>query len=637
MLLKDDVDDVPLKAPSIGSEAHDLLRSKWNPPASLYCESVGTIVDRFPSLVIAFAVLVLTFSFWLHPFNLPTTDDSDAFTHLAFIYSLTDSVWHHGEYPLWNPYLGGGIPWAGYPHNPGLSPNSLLYLLLGEVLGVKVWIAVCLFLGGWGMVRVGREWLMLDETSSLMGALLLVSSLWSAGRLVSGNYDEFVYLLLPFCLSCFLALLQGRWLGALLPLMYMGMLAQAKYAAFLVAFVLLMFALLYRRHVRASAVRILVLWGVSLLAGVLFSMPKILPLLGFMRLDLVDQDMGAPTGYRHLGELLFYLVGAPCDGSDAIGIGLFALVPIWIALCREREKSLGLMVILILSMLLSLGANSLVPLWRLVEMLPILGTMHNYGKYWNGFILFSLCGLVAVGLVPTLRVLEAMLQRHSAWRPDRIRKAVNAAILVVPALVSWTVFQGHFGEAAAEPVREDFHHVSFARWAGMVGRYRVPDLSIPETVMYHNMRRDVGTITWYGNFVLPENAQPRFVVDEAGQKENNGSYRGEASCLGAEECRAEMLHLTYNTVTVAVDGAESARRVVLNFNHHPGWTSDVGSVVNHQGLVAVDLPPGQWSRVALRYSDGQFMGGFWIFVVSALGWLIFMAVYGNTRNQTDSP
>ena len=127
------------------------------------------IWQRLAPIIVLFAYVgVLVFPFWRDLDRLPSKRNHDAFQHLSFEYATYDSVRHHGEYPLWNPYFGGGIPWAGYIYNPGLTPISLIYITFGEVVGVKLLILCTLLLGSYGMYAVGKDWLNLNRTSAYM-------------------------------------------------------------------------------------------------------------------------------------------------------------------------------------------------------------------------------------------------------------------------------------------------------------------------------------------------------------------------------------------------------------------------------------------------------------------------------------
>jgi hypothetical protein len=62
-----------------------------------------------------------------------------------------------GSFPLWNPYLSGGMPLAANPNNLILHPITLLFLILPLPLAFTASILLQYLLAAWGMFRWGEE------------------------------------------------------------------------------------------------------------------------------------------------------------------------------------------------------------------------------------------------------------------------------------------------------------------------------------------------------------------------------------------------------------------------------------------------------------------------------------------------
>jgi hypothetical protein len=62
-----------------------------------------------------------------------------------------------GNFPLWNPYLSGGMPLAADPNNLILHPITLLFLVLPLPLAFTASILLQYLLAAWGMFRWGEE------------------------------------------------------------------------------------------------------------------------------------------------------------------------------------------------------------------------------------------------------------------------------------------------------------------------------------------------------------------------------------------------------------------------------------------------------------------------------------------------
>ena len=226
---------------------HDTVGLISSAAEDVAAEKRATRDDRWYVAFLLACVLIMIMPIWLDLGGLPVTHDQDATKDLASLHVMNDAVGRYHEYPLWNPYIGGGIPWAGYIYNPGVSPQSLLYIVFGEVVGVKLWLFAIMFLGSYGMYGTARGWLGLTPSSALTGSLFYATSSWLGVELNSGNYDVLGYFILPFVALCMLRLLQGRLLGLLLPFCYMTALADAaKWWPFIIGATVLIVSLAYR-------------------------------------------------------------------------------------------------------------------------------------------------------------------------------------------------------------------------------------------------------------------------------------------------------------------------------------------------------------------------------------------------------
>jgi hypothetical protein len=423
--------------------------------------------------------LGLTSTFWSNLFLLPGGDTSDWFQQLAFDYSMVDAVRNHGEYPLWNPYFGGGIPWAGYIANAGLTPISLVIIAAGEVVAMKLLILLAMMLAGYGMYATCRGWLRLDMAPALLAGLIFVGSSKLPGELADGNYVNLALFTLPFFALCLLRLLQRKWLGLLLPILYMTAFAEAKYAPLIIAGTLLLFALAYRAAAGQTVASVLVAWGVSLGAGIAFAAPKLLPLLELMRMDHVDQTAYHQGGFYSLGTLVSNLLGFRGDPILWLGVGFAGLALALIGALADRRRSLGVAATLVVVGALAMGPASPIPLVPVIRMLPIFESLNSEGKYFSVSILFCVCGLLAIGC-------QRVVATAVPWITTKVPGALPAtrfacaaflylAVLAPPVWQNRPVFNDLFSIENRLPRRQDFHHVAARARLGVVDRYRVTE------------------------------------------------------------------------------------------------------------------------------------------------------------------
>jgi hypothetical protein len=80
--------------------------------------------------------------------------DWDLFTtlHAAAVSAITD----YGQFPFWNPYIGGGNILFAHPEVPVLNPLFCLLLVFGPLIGLKLQVLVVYFMGMIGFYKLAR-------------------------------------------------------------------------------------------------------------------------------------------------------------------------------------------------------------------------------------------------------------------------------------------------------------------------------------------------------------------------------------------------------------------------------------------------------------------------------------------------
>ena len=98
---------------------------------------------------------------------------------------------------------------------------------------------------------------------------------------------------------------------------------------------------------------------------------------------------------------------------------------------------------------------------------------------------------------------------------------------------------------------------------------------------------------------------------------NEPGYEGEQHLLGRGAL--QLLQWTPNALTFEVD-AQSPTTIVINQNYDRGWkvARGSGSIVSHDGLLAVELPSGKQQLEVANRGDG-LIAGFLITLVTAIG------------------
>jgi hypothetical protein len=81
--------------------------------------------------------------------------DWDLFTtlHAAAVQSIVE----FGQFPFWNPYIGGGNILFAHPEVPILNPVFGLLLIFGPLIGLKLQVLVMYFIGFIGCYKLARQ------------------------------------------------------------------------------------------------------------------------------------------------------------------------------------------------------------------------------------------------------------------------------------------------------------------------------------------------------------------------------------------------------------------------------------------------------------------------------------------------
>jgi hypothetical protein len=264
---------------------------------------------------------------------------------------------------------------------------------------------------------------------------------------------------------------------------------------------------------------------------------------------------------------------------------------------------------------------------------PFLEDFSQPIKYWNFFILLGSCLLAALSF-------QFVDTKISGW-PRRLLLALMFVGLLCPLGQSRDVLREAFSRPVVADGLSQFHQTALVAdaWWAELGPDQIKTMSnqlmLREKVRprgateYFNLLRGVGTVDWYGSYLLPEHAVPRYYVSLDGDQVLNPRYRGEA-WLEQGAGVIDGLLIRPNTIHFDATLKESGR-VVVNQNFLAGFQTSVGQLVEHEGLLAVDLPVGQHD-VELLYRPRNLLLGLAASFLATLAWIaaiLFFILGGN--------
>ncbi|MDR1145764.1 MAG: YfhO family protein [Verrucomicrobiales bacterium] len=91
-----------------------------------------------------------------------------------------------GEFPFWNPYLGGGKPFIAEPQSQALYPVNILFLLFKPAVALNLYWLVHLYIGGLGAWFFCRQ-IKVSSSAACLAAISFMLGVWLLAQLEFPN------------------------------------------------------------------------------------------------------------------------------------------------------------------------------------------------------------------------------------------------------------------------------------------------------------------------------------------------------------------------------------------------------------------------------------------------------------------
>ena len=510
------------------------------------------------------------------------------FRDAQFLFNYEDvatrTVLAFGELPLWDPYYCGGLYLLGTPQSRYASPPFLLSLLFGAQRAQPLIAFAVTLLGMEGFFRYARM-----RTASALGPALIAPLFacngWGPFAFFCGWLHFYGFLLLPWVLHGADLTLRGRRAGPLVI---------AATFTFIIGFagtyagplaVLLMFlhtlrALLERPRLARKPLRIVLGFGVAGLLTLGLSAYRLWPVLESM--VAAPRFMAGTPGelYPLLAERLFE-PAFPKSGNygreGQMYVGT-AIVPL-VALGLLRRRALFAIVLGLGCAWLATGYAHPYSAFALLRKLPIFELLRYPERFLVLAIIFGyeVAAIGVDGLVVATRrgKLPRRKLAYGALLAAALLMFISLGQLARNASISVAgMWRGPLPLAIEQPFKQSRGN----RW---LASYYAP------------LSR--GSIGCFEAYPVPMSAALR------------GDLAAEEYLLDASAGSVKREHWSPNRIELAVD-LTRATRLLVNQNYHVGWHADVAPALSHDGLLAVDLPPGK-HRVTLRFRPRSALFG----------------------------
>ena len=508
--------------------------------------------------------------------------DWDFIEVLAWVPWKTVVTFH--QFPIWNPYLCGGIPLLGDPQSSYLTPFFLIHLIFGPIIGLHLEIPLHVavgWAGGYVLARVLR----LGTFGAVTCATIFPASSWFYLHAAAGHHIFFTSTYWPWVLAfTLIAIERRRVFWATLPalvivlIFFEGAPYQVSYMILILGAVLVPSAVI-RRDPWPLIILVANLGFTYGLAAI-----KIFPasaLLGqhlrpgytpehVVVSDVLQAlfDRYQDINHRGIADWAFFEGGAYLSP-------LFVLLVVAGAIWRARETWPWILAALIF---LSLAMGIFAP-WApfaLLRHLPIYSSERVAIRMLVPFILCS--GVIAAYGV------DYFAQR------SLLTIALVGTLLLLGTIDSFMMgphnlaYITTYGETPIEPSK-DFR------------QFRNPiDTEFTQRTLRFN-QANIGMLYCYEFAEIPTNAIGY----------NQPDYLGEQHLMAPGDLK--LLDWRPNTLTFEVN-TEVPNTILVNQNIDEGWrlVRGKGELMSYDGLLAIALPAGHQEIKVRNIGDGVIDG-----------------------------
>ncbi|HOP07602.1 MAG TPA: hypothetical protein PLF13_09955 [candidate division Zixibacteria bacterium] len=556
-------------------------------------ESNNKTIDRW--VIIGLSALSL---YYVLPFLLHLTNwggrDWDLFTTIAAV--PIDTVVRYGQFPYWNPYLAGGNILFHHPEVAFLTPFTLLYWIFGAVVGLKLQVLFCYFLGFYGSYRFAR-YFDLSRAASLLAAVGYFGSVHFALHFAEGH--------MPFTHFCFMPwflyfVLNGerslRYLiGAALSLALMALgNGGAIPLLYTMTFGGLLVLLL---SLRDNSFRPLLNFVIGTVAGLAMAGVKFVPMVIYL---VQNKWEGSPDEFVPLSALGSIFCGYDhslfarhFDGQvwawheyGAYLSPLLLLLALW-ALIKRFRQHWPWLILLVFFLLLGLGNFGALSPWAILSKFPGFASARCTGRSFQFVVLaVSILGAFGFDSLRELfsRKLKPALSRYILW-------GLVAIVAVTNMVLAWPIMSSAHPFPSPEVTRDN--------------EFRQVITEKPQA--YQNFLENHGSLIspW-----LSATFPSRGLVDSANNVHTEYLLSGNLNLYSREYTPNRIAYEFYGLTT---------GELVIGMGYDPGWSITGSSMIKPQaGLISFPFIRGK-KDVVLTYRT-PYIGLGWI--VSAVGLLL---------------
>ncbi len=554
------------------------------------------------------AILAIFYAF---PFLLRLNNwgvrDWDVF--LAVLGAPVGSLVHYGQFPFWNPYMAGGNILFHHPEVGILSPFFLLHLIFGIVVGLKLQVLVCYFVGFWGTQKLADK-LGISPIAALMTAVAYFGSVHFALHFAEGHIPFTHFCFLPWFLYFVLVTRQNRRSVVLaavaLALMILGN-GAAVPLLYTITFSVGFFTLLAFTERKPDR---LISLAQAIGLGLALSAVKFLPMVVYLLQNEWPGNPDESIPLQALGSMFFgikhslFVKNFPGQvwGWHEYGMYLSPLLVMMAAVALVRRFKRYWIYLALVSFFLALGLGNFgsVSPWAILSHLPGFGSTRCTGRALQ-MVLLCVALLTGFGFDQ----IGEYLREKTKTKLRPFLYTAFGLIVLSNMILAWPIMASAFKYVAPDVYRSAaFSHVidqkpqAFKNYLANRGSLITPWLSA-----YKPSRALVGP----GDVVLMENI-----------------------ISGTAEVKQR--HYTPNRIEYEIVATEPGEiTICMGFDN--GWYAEDGRTLSERDyLISFPFDKGR-QTVVLRYRPPYFFAGLAVSILAIL-WLAWLL--GRHRHRSDS-
>lgn len=585
------------------------------------CWQVGKERPELGSIVLIVGLVIMFFlPIFIHIHNI--NRQTDWLQHYSFHASARKIILDYHQIPFRTPYFEGGHPMLAHPQDPSLDPVFLSTLIFGEVVGMKVIMLFYYLIGSLGMYYLTRWVLRFTRTGALLATLAFAFGNWLPSRMMDGNLEEGYFFIFPLALAFFLKSEKDRRYLIYCVFILALTIFRGKFVFPVILLYLGLFALLKSFTVKGKKVHINFILPKNLVIivvlAVMLASVKVVPVLKLLSSVSIKSDIVRSDYYQYDWQGLRASLAENQISLASIYVGVLPLALCGVGFVLYFRELKRFIILLGIFTFLAMGSNAPIDLSDIIRKFPIFDAMHFPQKYFNLFIMFTIC----IGAGKSLQLLEG-------WRGKIWTRITGLGLIFLSAgplfIGNLKVQNSMFPDEMPHIEKEkDFFNVQF---------YQTQYHGRPDSAnQYFNVLRNVGTIDSYVDIYISRSSVPKYIVSKDNRQVPNPHYRGEVFFLD-EASQAQLKYFSPNKILVKVT-ATSPGILIINQNYDKNWRTNVGHLEPYKlkkgpretklnkGVLAIRIPHKGDFLVQLTY----FLPAFYIGLVVSCATLIVLVV-----------